>query len=249
MPKNMSIYAWIGGIIISLMIFNIGGHFKGIAIYLTNTFPWVPLIAFLLLYPLYRLIKRGAAALGGDTDDVVATAGFFASVLLAIFVTGSLVGNYYQYESPSHFRFTDIFIILTGFVTILYIPTLYLGTPILISILLFYIPQIMGGLYYTFVPHPAAKNAAPAAKGQSQKPIEEKALADTLENQEAPGTQIGMVVQAFKGEKLAKTLRAKAKMNRADADVADAATEYERARRRLKDAEKHAEKVRDHTED
>ncbi len=180
---------------------------------------------------------------------MVATAGFFASVLLAIFVTGSLVGNYYQYESPSHFRFADIFIILTGFVTILYIPALYLGTPILISILLFYTPEIMGGLHYTFVPHPAAKNVAPEAKGQAQMPVDEKALADTLEDQKVPGTHIGMKLRAFKAEELAKNLRAKAKINRADADVADAATEYEQARRHLKDAEKHAEKVRRNTED
>lgn len=58
-----------------------------------------------------------------------------------------------------------------------------------------------------------------------------------------------MESHTFKAEKLAKDLRAKAKINRADADVADAATEYERTRRRLKDAEKHAKKVHGETED
>ena len=151
MPSYFRILAVIGGLIISLIIFNVDGHFKGIAIYLTNAFPWFHLLIFLPLALLFYLSGLGVAMLGetpyAGINDVIVTAGFFAIVLLAIFITGTLVGNYFQYDHRTPgFRFFDIFIILTSFFVILYIPALYLGTPVLASIALFHAPLIVAGV-------------------------------------------------------------------------------------------------------
>ncbi len=182
-------------------------------------------------------IKVGENTFWGDTAF-----GFVLMGGIVMPILGILVANFFIYDS--------FFINLVGgFVQLVYFPAFVAFHCLIIGVVTYYSTHLFAGLHYAFVPHPAAKNVAPAAEGQSQKPIDEKALADTLEDQDAPSTHVGMALRAFRADKLAKTLRAKAKMNRADAGVADATTEYERARRHLKDAKKHAEKVRGHTED
>ncbi len=167
---------------------------------------------------------------------------------LIMSIAGILVGAFFAYDGDH--ILLDLFLGIFGAYAaqLVYLPSFIVFHCLIFGVLTFYATHLFAAFHYAFVPHPAAKNV-PAAKAQAQNPIDEKALADTLEGQEIPLSRVGMTLRALKAEKLAKNLRAKARIHRADAGVADAATEYERARRHLRDAEKQAEKVRGHTED
>lgn len=261
------ILAWVVGITAPIFILLVINDFSILGRYYVNTtklwiyFP-ISQAAFCgVIYLLIKLQETGAKILLAELPDQeradaygfwgdgvgVASLGL-AAVIMPI--AGIFVGAFFAYDGH-HFLITLLLGIFGGYAAhIAYFPAFIVFHCLIFGVVTFYVTHLFAGLHYAFVPHPATKNVAPAKKRRFlQKPIDEEALADTLEDQEVPSTRVGMALRAFKADKIAKTLRAKAKMNRADAGVADATTEYERARRHLKDAKKHAEQVRDYTED
>lgn len=144
MSRLMQAGGIIGALLSLFYIVSLDAFYKDFAIFLTQNFTWLHLLIFIPLLFLFFLSRR-ATTLIPDVDKtaVYFTAGLFAFILEAILLTGALAGIYFQ---QGHFKYGGGWSAhLAGIATLPYVPLLYLGSPLLVGILIYHAPLIVAG--------------------------------------------------------------------------------------------------------
>ena len=241
----------VGGIIGVLLSFfyivSLDPFYKDFAAFLTAHFPELHVLVFIPLVFLFYLSRLATTLLPTvNKTHVSFTVGLFAFIFGAILLTGTLAGLYFRHTG--HLYTASFGEKLAGLAMLPYVPLLYLGSPLLVGILIYHSPLIVAGVIALFQGHPATAIVKASAKRKRPGHEIERDLARALRSQDPGDARIQALIQelsawkkwvwgirykarAREAARLRVLAEAKAGAHREDDQLGTAVHEMERARR------------------